>query len=78
MKKVLFNLENNQIFDTYNSNEYDRFQIDSVLYRRNYKRVSDQEWFNIYVILDLYKLYDMPVHQDSINNNFYHSKNNLI
>ena len=77
MKKVLFNLDNNQIFDTYTPDEYNRFQIDSVMYRRNWRKVSDQEWHSIYVILDLYKLYDMPVHQDSIHNNLYHSKNEI-
>ena len=74
MKKVIFKLENNEIFNTYTKEEYDRFQIDSVLYRRNYQRVPDQEWNNIYVVLDLYKLYDMPVHQESVQNNLYHLK----
>lgn len=74
MKKVLFNLENNEIFDTYTRDEYSRDPIDSILYQRNWRRVSDQEWNNVYVTLDLYKLYDMPVHQDSIENNLYHLK----
>ena len=74
MKKVLFNLDNNKIHTTYNLSEYDRFQIDSVMYRRSWHRVSDEEWNSIYVILDLYKLYDMPVHQNSIHNTLYHLK----
>ena len=78
MKHVLFNLNKNKTYITYDSSEYNRLQIDSVLYRRSWKKVSDQEWNNIYIILDLYKLYDMPVHQDSIHNNVYHSKNNNL
>lgn len=74
MKRVLFNLANNEIFDTYTKNEYSRHPIDSILYRRNWQRVTDKEWNNIYVTLDLYKLYNMPVHQDSIQNNLYHLK----
>lgn len=59
---------------TYSADEYSRHPIDSVLYRRSYNRVSDQEWNNIYVILDIYKLYEMNVHKDAFKNNQYHTK----
>jgi hypothetical protein len=74
IKKVSFNSEI-VIFETYNSDDYDRHPIDSVLYRKAYRRVSEQEWFNIGVVLDIYKLYEMPVHVDSLKNNSYVSKN---
>jgi hypothetical protein len=74
MKKVLFNLDNNKIYNTYSRMEYDRYQIDSILFRRGYKRVSDQEWNNVYTLLDIYKLYDMTVHKDSLQNNLYYTK----
>ena len=71
-KSVQFN--NNIIeYITYSPIEYDRSQIDSVLYRREYQRVSDQEWNNIYVLLDIYKLYEMKVHKDAYKINQYHS-----
>jgi hypothetical protein len=73
-KTVSFNLDNNEIYDTYHRTEYDRSQIDHVLYRRAYNRVSNEEWNNIYITLDLYKLYEMPVHKDSLHNNVYQAK----
>jgi len=72
-KSVKFN--NNVIEHiTYSPREYDRHPIDSVLYKRSYNRVSDQEWNNIYVILDIYKLYEMNVHKDAYKYNQYHTK----
>jgi len=73
-KSVSFNLNNNKIFDTYSQYEYDRSCIDHVLYRHAYKRISDSEIKTIYVNLDLYKLYEMPVHKKSLINNLYHVK----
>jgi hypothetical protein len=74
-KSVVFNLDKNETQETYSSDEYDRFQIDSVLYRRGYANlVSDQEWSNIYITLDIYKLYEMKTHKDSFHNNLYHAK----
>lgn len=72
-KNVSFNL-NDTIFTTYSPKDYDRFQIDSVLYRKNYNRISDDEWRTIFINLDLYKLYEMRVHKDSLNNNSYSAK----
>lgn len=72
-KSVSFNLSN-ETFVTYSSQEYDRFQIDSVLYRKNYNRISEEEWRSIFINLDLYKLYEMRVHKDSLTNNSYSAK----
>lgn len=73
-KQVNFNLEKNETFYTHSNNEYDRLSIDHVLYRRAYQRISDEEINAIYVNLDLYKLYEMTVHSNSIHNNSYHVK----
>lgn len=78
MKRVNFNLNNNKIFITYSNQEYDRSIIDHVLYRRAYRRISDEEMHAIYVNLDLYKLYEMNVHKDSIKNNLYHVKKLVV
>jgi hypothetical protein len=74
MKNVHFNLNKNIIYPTYSREEYDRSCIDHVLYRRAYRRISDAEMNAIYVNLDLYKLYEMPVHKSSFKNNSYHVK----
>lgn len=72
-KKIVFN-NNIEIFTTYSSNEYDRSCIDHVLYRKAYQRISDKEMDNIYILLDIYKLYEMKVHKNSFSNNLYHTK----
>jgi hypothetical protein len=72
-KKVVFS-DINEIYTTYSSDEYLRHQIDSILYKKNYNRVSNDEWNAIFLNLDLYKLYEMPVHIDSIQNNSYNTK----
>jgi hypothetical protein len=73
VKKVFFS-EINKIYTTYSPDEYLRNQIDSILYKKNYNRVSNDEWNTIFLNLDLYKLYEMPVHSDSIQNNSYNTK----
>jgi hypothetical protein len=73
-KNVSFELDKNIIYLTYSREEYDRSSIDHVLYRRAYKRITDEEMKAIYVNLDLYKLYEMPVHKSSFKNNSYHIK----
>lgn len=82
MKKKVTFADTTSIFITYSKDVYDRHSIDHVLYRRVYQRVSDQEWNNIYIMLDIYKLYEMNVHKDAFKNNQYHTKpnnnNNLL
>ena len=73
-KSVSFNLGNNRIITTYSPDEYQRHQIDSILYRRNYRRVSDEEWNRVHVLLDLYKIYEMIIHPDSVQNNMYNRR----
>lgn len=74
VKKVSFDLSKNEILPTYSGTVYDRGQIDSILYMKSYRRISDEEWSNMYIKLDLYKMYEMPVAKDSIKNNWYHFK----
>lgn len=73
MKKVTF-ASTNKIFTTYSKDEYDRSTIDYLLYRRSSRKVSNQEWTQMYVLLDIFKLYQMSVHKDSFKNNLYHTK----
>lgn len=73
MKKVSFS-DTASIGITYSNEEYDRLCIDHVLYRKAYKKISDEEINAIYVNLDLYKLYEMNVHKSSIGNTLYHVK----
>jgi hypothetical protein len=67
-KKVKFDLEKNVVYYTYSPDEYDRHIIDCVLYMRGYNKVSNEEWNNIFVELNLYKMKEMKVHKDSIQN----------
>ena len=76
MKKVSF-VEEPQICITYSIDEYPREIIDSVIYRRAYRRISDEEMYEIYISLDIYKLYEMIVHIESLNNNQYYTINKL-
>lgn len=78
MSRVSFNLDINQIYMTYSSQEYDRTSIDHVLYRKSYNRISLDEMNTIYVNLDLFKLYEMNVHEMSLCNNHYHIKKIII
>lgn len=64
-KKVKFD-DNIITYVTYSSIEYDRYCIDSILYQRCYKRISDQEWQDMLNDLFHYKTYDMIVHVLSI------------
>ena len=77
-KNVQFDMSKNIVYITYSRQEYDRTCIDHVLYRRAYRRISDEEMNAIYVNLDLYKLYEMPVHKSSFKNNLYHVKKLVI
>lgn len=74
MLHVSFNLDINQVYITYSNEEYDRTSIDHVLYRKSYNRISLDEMNAIYVNLDLFKLYEMDVHEMSLGNNQYHIK----
>ena len=65
-KKCSFPVEKNliSVFETYSKYDYDRSQIDSVLYRKCYKKVSNMEWNHIMDKLNEYKKKDMVLHID--------------
>ena len=71
IKHVRFDLSKNTYTETYSKTDYDRSQIDHVLYRKAYQKLSNEEFYKINVLLDLYKLYEMPVHKESFANNYY-------
>ena len=66
-KKVAFN-ETNEIYTTYGKSEYDRFQIDSIIYQKSYNKISDTEWNNIHKEVNKYKQCEMVVHINSVKN----------
>jgi hypothetical protein len=65
-KRVRFDTSLNVIEHTWSSDEYNRCQIDSVLYNKCYGRVSEQEWSDIFRALLIYKITEMIVHKDTI------------
>lgn len=67
-KIVSFNLDKNRIYNTYSILEYDRIPIDSILYLRCYKKISDYEWFKIFENLNYFKTREMIVHKESVEN----------
>ncbi len=72
MKRVQFNTENILIKETYGPDEYDRSQIDSILYLKCYNRISHIEWQKELEKLYNYKCKEMIVHKQSIKNTNFH------
>lgn len=68
MKRVYFDLDRNQTFEVYSITEYDRIPIDSCLYLRCYRKISDEDWRNVFIKLNYYKTNEMIVHEDSVCN----------
>ena len=68
MKRVQFNIGNIFIIETYGPDEYDRSQIDSILYLKCYNRISHIEWQKEIEQLYSYKTKEMIVHKQSIKN----------
>lgn len=77
-KKVSFS-DNAKIYTTYSPSEYDRRMIDSTLYLKAYRRISDVEWIKILEDLNTYKKNEMQVHQNSkIYTSFYDINSYLL
>lgn len=68
IKRVSFNESSNKTHITYSKEEYDRFQIDSILYRYSYQKINQNEWKSVFEELNHYKCTEMIVHRDSIGN----------
>ena len=60
-KRVCFD-EEVVFYETYSTQEYDRYMIDSILYQRSFNRISDNEWCDILNELLNYKRNEMIVH----------------
>jgi len=63
---VVFNLDKNETFYTYSNQEYDRMQIDSVMYKRCYNKISNEEWEDLIRELNFYKLNEMQSHKNEL------------
>jgi hypothetical protein len=63
-KSVKFN-DITTIEYTYSKAEYDRFPIDSVIYRKGYNEIPEFQWRKIITNLHDFK-HKMPVHIDSL------------
>lgn len=72
MKSVRFNLDNTRFYNTYSNDEYDRYSIDSILYLKCYNKISDFEWTYMLNSLNIFKICEMIVHKDSLNNTKIH------
>ncbi len=68
MKRVIIEEENNKSYTTYSSIEYDRFQIESIIYMKSYNRITPTEWKKLFIELNEYKLNEMISHEDSVKN----------
>lgn len=68
VKRVTFKESSNITYITYSKEEYDRFQIDSILYLYLYQKISNHEWKSVFEELNHYKCTEMIVHRDSIGN----------
>lgn len=66
IKIVTFNLNINNIFYTYSSQEYDRLPIDSILLKKISNKISEKEWMQNRNALLKYKYCEMIVHKDSL------------
>lgn len=65
-KRVNFNIESNEVYMTYSIDEYDRYTIDHVLYRKCYNKLPKNYIENMYTRLYNYINYEMVVHKDSL------------
>ncbi len=72
MKSVRFNLNENKICETYSTSEYDREPICSVLNLYKYNKIDLEEWKDIFIKLNLFKIREMIVHNNSICNTRLH------
>jgi hypothetical protein len=74
IKTVSFNVDID-IYMTYSSDEYCRHQIKSTKLKFENKKISLKVWKYIFIQLDLYKLQEMQVHDESRIYTRFHYKN---
>ena len=68
MKRVEFDTNKNVVYSVYSREEYDRWPIDSILYQRSLRRISNTEWQLMIQQLNFYKQTEMVVHNESVTN----------
>jgi hypothetical protein len=73
-KMVSFN-DMNDIYTTYSSDEYCRHQINSTKLKFDDRKIPPQVWKSIFIQLDIYKLKEMQVHDESRMYTRFHCKN---
>lgn len=71
-KNVGFNLEKNRIYETYNSDEYDRKPIYCLYIKLITNQIQNFKIINIFQKLNKYKLEEMIVHKESVSNTKIH------
>ena len=52
----------------YSHNEYDRHQIDSLMYLKSFGQITHYQWIKALVEVNIYKQIEMSVHINSVNN----------
>ena len=65
-KRVTFN-ETVAHGDTWSIEDYDRSQINSIVYERGYNRVSNIDWKRIIEQVRSFRLREMSIHIDNID-----------
>jgi hypothetical protein len=72
IKNVKFNLEKNTIHEVHSANEYNRNQIESIMYLKLFGKITLFEWTQVLNEINMYKLIEMQVHNDSVTNTRIH------
>ena len=72
IKNVKFNLEKNTIHEVNSENEYNRNQIESIMYLKLFGKITLFEWTQVLNEINMYKLIEMQVHNDSVTNTRIH------
>lgn len=72
VKTVTFDLTRNTIHETFSKDDYDRSIISCILYLKTCKRVSNEEWSQLWMDLNDYKCNEMVVDKASIYNTKLH------
>jgi hypothetical protein len=68
IKTVKFDLEKNTIHEVYSSDDYNRQQIHSMMYLKSFGKISSIEWTHMLIEINIYKIIEMSVHNDSVMN----------
>jgi hypothetical protein len=67
MKSVTFDFSKNTLHETYHNDDYDRGAYMLTLWQRCRKEITDEQWRDMFVELNNYKMTEMTVHINSID-----------